>query len=201
MRPRTIDDGELLDMLLSAFADLGYEGTSVRALCRHLGVSHSMIHHRYQSKEQAWYAAVDHAFGRLNAQLTEDLPDAEPLEILREVMTRFAKETIERPALARIIHAEAARPGPRFDYLFDAYMLPIQQRVATGLRTLQKEGIVRSGPVDVAFLFTTTWGLGGLAASREVVERAASRRTNHFKSAELTIDIIISGLAARCGSA
>ncbi len=62
MRPLVIPEAELLDRLLEAFADLGFEGTSIRQLCRHLGVSHNLIHTRYQSKENAWYRAVDHGF-------------------------------------------------------------------------------------------------------------------------------------------
>ena len=196
MRPRTVDDGELLDLLLDAFADLGFEGTSVRALCRHLGVSHNMIHQRYQSKDQAWYAALDHAFEALNAELLAPPATDDPIEALREVMLRFARATVAKPALARIIHQEAARPGPRFDYMFGTYMLPIQQVVGQALEDLQKEGVVRPGPVSLAFLFTTTWGLGGLVASRAVAESVVGAEVDLMVAAELTVDVIIDGLRA-----
>ena len=52
----------MLEAALVSFAELGYEGTSVRDLCRQLGVSHNLIHQRFGSKDDLWYAAVDHGF-------------------------------------------------------------------------------------------------------------------------------------------
>src|SRR5882757_8981177 len=101
MRPRVIEEDALLDRLLDAFADLGFEGTSIRELCRHLGVSHNLIHTRYQSKDNAWYRAVDHGFEELGRILAEtpagDWP-TDGLEILRLSMERYALATIARPA-------------------------------------------------------------------------------------------------------
>ena len=72
MRPLVIEQDVLLDRLLEAFADLGFEGTSIRELCRHLGVSHNLIHIRYQSKDNAWYRAVDYGFEELGRALTDE---------------------------------------------------------------------------------------------------------------------------------
>ena len=54
-----VSDADVLDLALDAFADQGYDGTSVREVCRRLGVSHNLIHERYGSKERLWYAAID----------------------------------------------------------------------------------------------------------------------------------------------
>jgi AcrR family transcriptional regulator len=56
---------DLLPLALEAFADLGYEGASMRDLCRRLGVSHNLLHQRFGSKDRLWYAAVDHGFKAL----------------------------------------------------------------------------------------------------------------------------------------
>ena len=66
MRPKCVGDDVLLDLLLAAFADLGFDGTSMRSLCRHLRVNHNLIYERFESKDGAWTAAVDHAFRRLD---------------------------------------------------------------------------------------------------------------------------------------
>ena len=65
-----VSDGALLDLALDAFADGGYEGTSVRELCRRLGVSHNLVHERYGSKELLWYAAIDHDWGVATVEMT-----------------------------------------------------------------------------------------------------------------------------------
>ena len=58
-------------------------------------------------------------------------------------MERYAAATIERPALARIIQQEAARPGPRFDYMYEHYIGPWRRLTDALLHALQEEGVVR----------------------------------------------------------
>jgi AcrR family transcriptional regulator len=57
MRPKLIADDALLDAALQAFADLGFEGASVRAVAREIGVSHNTINERFGSKDKLWQAA------------------------------------------------------------------------------------------------------------------------------------------------
>src|SRR3954462_2024169 len=156
MRPRVIEEDALLDRRLGGFADLGLEGTSIRELCRHLGVSHNLKHNRYQSKDNAWYRAVDHGYEELVHALT-DKPatgwPADSLELLRLSMERYAVATIERPALARIIQQEAARPGPRFAYMYEKYIGPWREITDNLIKLLQDEGVLRSGAIHTVYFF------------------------------------------------
>ena len=52
---------------LRAFATHGYDGVSVNALSRELGVSHNLLHQRFGSKLALWHAAVDWGFGEWRA--------------------------------------------------------------------------------------------------------------------------------------
>ena len=195
MRPRTIGDDELLDLLLGAFADLGFDGTSVRALCRHLGVSHNMVHQRYQSKQAAWYAAVDHAFTELMQSLNAPIDSTDDWEILRTLMTRFAEATLDKPALARIIQQEASRPGPRFDYILGTYIGPLQGATTASLMRLQGAGEARQGPIDLVWFFGVAWGIGGLASSHRLANDAG--RSGDIREATMiSIDTLLDGLRA-----
>ena len=200
MRPRVIEDEALLDRLLEAFADLGFEGTSIRELCRHLGVSHNLIHTRYSSKDNAWYRAVDHGFEELGNVLTEE-PDGgwphDGLEVLRISMERYALATIERPALARIIQQEGARPGPRFDYMYDRYILPWRKTTDRLLRHLQKEGVVRPGAIDTVYFFMTTWGIGGLASVPDATAGITGSDRRRADVARLAVDVLIEGMRGK----
>ncbi len=192
-RPKIIGDEELLDRLLEAFADLGYEGTSVRSLCRHLDISHNLIHSRYQSKDGAWYAAVDHGFAQLFTMLTmtpEETP-ADTLELVRHAMSKYVHATMARPALARVIQQESARPGPRFDYMLERYISPTRELTAALLAELQADGVVRPGAVETIYFFLTTWGVGGMASATASLRGHAA--TDH-ELAELAIDVVIDGL-------
>ncbi len=196
MRPRIVEEGDLLDLMLGAFADLGYDGTSVRALCRHLGVSHNLVYQRYRSKEAAWKAAVDHGFLALMASLNEPIEETDHFEILRTLMVRFSEATLAKPALARIIQQEAARPGPRFDYLLTTYIGPLQATTTDSLTALQAEGRARAGPIDLVWFFGVAWGIGGLASSHRLANDAG-RSADVPDATRLAIDVLLDGLRRR----
>jgi TetR/AcrR family transcriptional regulator len=200
MRPLVIEEDVLLDRLLEAFADLGFEGTSIRELCRHLGVSHNLIHIRYKSKENAWYRAVDFGFEELGRVLTEEPAAGWPtdsLEILRLSMERYAVATIERPALARIIQQEAARPGARFDYMYETYIQPWRGITDDLIRRLQDEGVLRRGAIDTVYFFLTTWGIGGLASVPDATAGVTGSDSRRVDVARLAVDVVVDGLRAR----
>lgn len=156
----------LLDAALVAFAERGYEGTSVRELARHLGVSHNLIPQRVGSKEQLWYAAVDHGFGALDADLVaaaESGAGLDDVARLRALVTVFVAANARRPALLRIVNQEAVADGPRLDHLFQHYIEPVRQYGAAVLARLEAQGRVRSGSVGLVY-FLMTHGAGGPVA-------------------------------------
>lgn len=188
-----------MDRLLDAFADLGYEGTSLRELCRHLGMSHNLIHRRYQSKDAAWHAAVDHGFADLSAALhvaPEDVP-RDLFAALRLVMIKYSEATLRRPALARIIQHEAAISGPRFAYMFKNYIGPTRQATAAILQRLQADGVVREGAVEAVYFFLTTWGIGGLASASDELRGTGEPGYSRVELARLAVDVVVDGLRAR----
>ena len=63
---------KLLDAVLIAFGENGFDGTSVREIARGLQVSHNLIPQRFGSKKRLWYAAVDHGFGRVSEELIRE---------------------------------------------------------------------------------------------------------------------------------
>lgn len=197
MRPRRVHDDDLLDLLLAAFADLGYDGTSMRSLCRHLGVNHNLIYERFRSKEGAWTAAINHAFARVDAGVfAPPVPTPDLLEAIRTLMRRWVDATIEQPALARIIHQESARPGPRFDYLRDTYIVPVQDRARAALTLGQQQGVFRPGAIAAAYFFLNTWGVGGIAASQDLARWVSRPGEDPRDAAYLAIDIVLDGLRA-----
>lgn len=163
-------------MALDAFAELGFEGTSVREIARKLGVSHNLIPQRIGSKDELWRKAVDQGFGRLMIDLLgalsgEDLPD--DVERLRVVVTKFVEANASRPALVRVIAKEAVIAGPRFDYLFDNYIEPVRVMGDELLSRLHEKGQLRTGSVSLLYFFMTH-GAGGPAALPGLAQRFGS---------------------------
>jgi AcrR family transcriptional regulator len=144
-------DSEILARGLTAFAELGYDGASVRELARRLGVSHNFINDRYGSKEAFWRAVIDRSMsaqvGRLQALLS--IPGEDDLARLRHLVHAFHQANVAEPDLPRILRYESMRGGERLEYVFQHYLVPVRDAVAPLVHELVEQGRVRPFPIDV----------------------------------------------------
>jgi TetR/AcrR family transcriptional regulator len=167
-----ISDEALLDAVLQSFGENGYDGASVREIARRLEVSHNLIPQRFGSKENLWYAAIDHGFGRLTSDLTREAQTlgSDELLVLRGLITSFIEINALHPSLLQIINQEASQPGPRLDYLFETYIKPVRDFGEVWLTRLAEEERIR--PVSVSLLyFLMTHGAGGVFALPALTKR------------------------------
>lgn len=237
MRKPSISTEDLLNLILEAFADIGFEGTSVRELCRHLKVSHNLLHERFGAKDDIWYAAIDHGFAYLATEFSKALEhpacgtvpipaalrtliaqvgtsltaatpthvaiaeptpttsDTNELEAIRRLILAWIRASATRPSLLRVIQQEAARPGPRFDYIFNKYILPMQAAVDAWISDLQQRGLVRPGAaVSLVWYFLVTHGVGCMAGLPSLSSRIA-KNVSTDEIAELAADMLLAGMA------
>jgi AcrR family transcriptional regulator len=143
-------ESEILARGLAAFAELGYEGASVRELARRLGVSHNFINDRYGSKEQFWRAVIDRSMATQVARLSAVLgvSGEDELARLRHLLHAFHQANVAEPDLPRIMQYEAIRGGERLGYVFQHYLVPIRDAVAPLVQHLVEQGQVRPFPID-----------------------------------------------------
>ena len=144
-------EDEILARGLTAFAELGYDGASVRELARRLGVSHNFINDRYGSKEAFWTAVIDRSLAGQVAGLRAALAvgGEDDLARLRRLVHVFHQANVAAPDLRRILQYESMRGGPRLEYVFQQYLVPVRDAVATLVQRLVQEGRVRPFPLDV----------------------------------------------------
>jgi TetR/AcrR family transcriptional regulator len=144
-------EGEILALGLAAFAELGYEGASVRELARRLGVSHNFINDRYGSKAQFWRAVIDRALATQVARLGEVLTVTgdDDLARLRNLVHAFHQSNVAEPDLPRIMQYEQIRGGERLEYVFQRYLAPVRDAVAPLVERLVAQRRVRPVPIDV----------------------------------------------------
>lgn len=155
--PVTVD--AMLLAALSAFATHGYDGVSVNALGRELGVSHNLLHQRFGSKEGLWYAAVDWGFGGLADELVKaaDPTLSDPLDQLAVILRRFLEVSADRPELVGLMNLEGRESSERLTYLYDHYVEPLTSPIGRVLEHLAADGRIR--PLSVrAFLFLVAHG-------------------------------------------
>ena len=190
-----VSDTDLLDLALDAFADHGYDGTSVREVCRRLGVSHNLIHERFGSKERLWYAAIEHGFRTLTNELATAAQEepGDELDRLRAILVRYVEVTAQRPAMIRVINHEAARPGSRLDHVYDLYIRPAHQIADLVLRDLAAAG--RARPVSPAVLhFLVGHGAGGIVSLPALAERFPGGEGSLTDQAREAVDVVLRGI-------
>jgi AcrR family transcriptional regulator len=198
-----VSDEALLETALQAFAENGYEGTSVRQIARCLDVSHNLIPQRFGSKEQLWYAAIDRGFGGLQKDLIKEAETlgSDELQVLRGLILSFIEINAQHPALLQIINQEASQPGPRLDYVFTTYIQPVRDFGEAWLTRLAEEGRIR--PISVSLLyFLMTHGAGGLFALPALTERLGKKTGRRKKAAGLeqaqeAVNAIFDGILPR----
>jgi AcrR family transcriptional regulator len=98
--------GALLRASLALFAEKGYEGTSVRAIAREVGLSESVLYAHFDGK-RAIFEAVLAQLGPLSASalldgLDPDQTDADPPAFIRSLVARVMDEW-EAPEARQLI--------------------------------------------------------------------------------------------------
>lgn len=195
MAVRRISDADLLDAALEEFGDQGFEGTSVRALCRRLEVSHNLVHERFGTKEDLWRYAVAHGFTTLAVDLAAAAAEApdDPYDRLRAILIRYVELTAARPALIRIINYEAMHPGARLDHLYSTYLQPAHQIADAALRLLEHQGRARRIPAATLH-FLVGHGAGGLASLPALAGRFDTTDPDPVDQATAAVDLVLRGI-------
>jgi AcrR family transcriptional regulator len=144
-------EAEILSRGLAAFAELGYEATSVRELSRRLGVSHNFINDRYGSKDAFWKMLIDSAstpaFEPLRKILLASYDDE--VERFRDGVRGFLGMALANPNISRIINQESGSGGPRLEYVYARHVEPIVHALRPIFDRLVAEGRVRAVPLHV----------------------------------------------------
>jgi AcrR family transcriptional regulator len=198
-RPRIRDDDEILRAALHAFAEHGYDAMSLRTLNAEMGLSRGTINQRFHSKEQLWYAAVEHEFRHLiddlNAELQQRAVPDDDLSRVRAGIHAFLIASVRRPELVRLMNQEGLHSTSRLDYIMTSFTLPTLIPVWQALNRLADAGVVRRVPART-LLFLIAHGaaapftLGPLSDRFDSVDGPLDP-VDHI---ELVTDIIVSGL-------
>jgi TetR/AcrR family transcriptional regulator len=125
--PVGLPEAEVLTHGLEAFAELGYDATSVRELAKRLEVSHNFINDRYASKAGFWRAVMDAAMrprlARMASLVDDDSRTDE--ERLRHIVVEFYRDAADLYAMNRVIADESGRDSERLDYLAEHFIGPV----------------------------------------------------------------------------
>src|SRR5277367_2477918 len=176
-RPRAdaahaVPEARVLNLAFQTFARRGFEGTTLRALAKQLGVSHNLLNVRFGTKSNLWRRAVD-------ARVAQAAPpvyaafDAAGLNDewrLRQFIHRVCRWALENPELVGITNVECRHASWRLDYIVDGYLLPFKQRLDDLMENVAAVRPVR--PLSTpALMSILVQGVGFYFASGPTLER------------------------------
>jgi TetR/AcrR family transcriptional regulator len=202
-RPRAgeeIDLDGLLQGALDAFAETGYDGTSVRELSRRLGVSHALLIARFGSKEGLWFAAMEHALVQTEQTWREvaDSPVLDDLEALRHGVIRQVIFSAAHPQVLRIMNHEGAIDSPRVRFVMDRFVNPLRPGVERLLARLVAAGRIRPVPYATLHFLAVVGGGARFAypVEAELLGAPAHPDAEDIRAhAEAVADVLIAGIA------
>src|ERR1700687_2839878 len=179
-----IDLDVLLQGALDAFAETGYDGTSVRELSRRLGVSHALLIARFGSKEGLWFAAMEHALAQTEQTWREvaDSPALDDLDALRQGVVQQLIFSAAHPQVLRIMSHEGAIDSPRLRFVMDRFVNPLRPGVERLLGRLVAAGRIRHVPYATLHFLTIH---GGGAPFTNPVEAELVRAAAHSHAADI----------------
>lgn len=150
-RPRSEERSEsvVLQRGLQTFAELGYDGATVREIARRIGVSHNFIGDRFGSKLAFWRAVVDQACAE--ARLHIDPEGMDDRELLEHTIRRFYHQAVGQQDLHRLIADESTRESERLEYLYTAYIGPVVELTAGPAARLIEAGRMRPMPTHLLY--------------------------------------------------
>ncbi len=137
------DVADARERLLAAaeeiFADYGYEGASVRAICSRAGVNVAGVNYHFGDKEHLYIETVK----RAHSCMAHDLPHAEPPGLTpRQQLEGFIRGMVPqmhapaRPSAMKLMMREMAHPGKATGVVVDEFIRPLAYRLQQILREL-----------------------------------------------------------------
>ena len=156
----------ILEAALDVFTERGFEGASARQIAARAGANHGLIAYYFGNKKKLWQAAVDHAFGDMQAQLEATL-ERNAMDDARTRVAGVIREHVRyvarHPAFVRLMYEEGKRRGERMRWIVDRHVQPLYDVLTRLLHEIGRPP-VRGLPTEVsaAHLFYVLAGASGL---------------------------------------
>jgi len=145
-RPPLVRDEVILDRALAAFAAVGYDAMSVRALNAELGLSKETVSKRFGPKHELFEAAVRHGFRILMDDFDREiarLAPADDIARLRATVRAFMVAVSRHPTLGDLLHHDSIDESHRLVLLGETGLADRIVDTVGLLARLHDAGIIR----------------------------------------------------------
>lgn len=103
-RSRTDTRARIQQIAVELFSEHGYEGTSLREIAEHLGVTKAALYYHFKSKEDIITSLVEDYQGQMDALIGWAREHPGNAETRREILSRYMRIVAERSQVFRMLH-------------------------------------------------------------------------------------------------
>jgi len=128
---QSINKKDILRSALKSFAQNGFNGVSISAISKKVGVNDSLLHYHFGNKESLWQHAVHQAameYERESKEIIKMFKDLDLLSLGKAIIRQFINYNIKNPELSRIIMLEISNDSERSEWLIKNVLTPLSNR-------------------------------------------------------------------------
>lgn len=193
----TQDDsrGRLLDAAIHLFARYGYDPVSTVAVAKATGLTQSMVHYHFGSKEKLWKEAIRKLMRDRGATFPigkMDLRDLDHISRLKFITRTYVKANAADPNLARIMMHEGMAKSPRLNWLVEEYVQTAFSAFDAAIKDAIAAGVIRNLPVrDVTNIIVAagamTFSLGALLQQLYKIDILSPKHVDSLTDSIVTV--------------
>lgn len=150
--PRSEREAQILDAAAIEFGDRGYLATTTAAVAQRAGISKTLVHKYFQSKEDLYCACARRAGETLTRGIAEAmaLPERPGLQRASDVVAAIFRALEQRPHDWKILHDRSVPRGGRAEVTARDYRRSLAEQAAAGVSG--SYGGVLNEPSDLSAL-------------------------------------------------
>jgi AcrR family transcriptional regulator len=168
----------ILEAAAELFGQVGFEGTSMKAVAIAAGEKKTLVQYHFRYKQQLWEETVAYVWQQRNEALPtflrtapEDLSAQETMEDLCRYILKF---TFANPTWVKIMFREASTPGPRLDWMVERFFIKDFAEGKGVVELAQARGVLPA--VDpMHLLYTLSGALIYLVNVAPIIERVTGQ--------------------------
>ncbi|MEJ5979170.1 TetR/AcrR family transcriptional regulator [Novosphingobium sp. PS1R-30] len=193
----------LLEAAIRLFARHGFEAVSTGDIAKAAGLTQSMVHYHFGSKDKIWRAAVTRLMrrrGPMFAPTRLEHAPLDPVAKLELLIRNLAAANAAEPDYARIVMQESIADSDRLQWLIEEFIAPGFKVFDDAIREAQERGLIRDLPLhDLTNIVTSTvsltFSLGPLVQKLYDVDMGSEGYLSSLSSS--IVDVLFAGLKTR----
>ncbi len=157
-KANTLDQSLLLQLTLKAFAETGFEGTSLKTISDQLNIDDSLIYYHYKNKQNLWKQAMWQVITEYERQAKETVrlcKDQSTIDLGKSLTRHLVYFMAEHIEVYKIMNHELTRRSERSDWIIDNMLKPLGDRLTPIFQAYKRAGYEVNIPINnyIALIF------------------------------------------------